>query len=48
MEEITLCLSLDTYARIVDMMHESGYSDLTVDRFVEKLLIKQVYDDEIV
>lgn len=46
MEEITLCLAVDTYERIVDLMHESGYSDLSVDRFIEKLLIKELYHDE--
>lgn len=46
MEELTICLSVDTYDRIVDMLHESGYSDLSVERFVEKLLIEAVHHDE--
>ncbi len=46
MEEITICISIDTYDRIVDMLAESGCSDLSVERFVEKLLIKSVHPDE--
>lgn len=46
MEEITLCLSLDTYDRIVDMMHESGFTDISVARFVEIMLINEVYYSE--
>lgn len=46
MVEITLCLAVDTYERIVDMIHESGYSDLSVERFVEKMLINEVYHGE--
>lgn len=46
MVEITLNLAVDTYDRIVDMLIDSGYSDLSVDRFIEKLLINVVYHDE--
>lgn len=46
MVEITLSLAVDTYDRIVDMLKDSGYSDLSIDRFIEKLLINEVYHDE--
>lgn len=46
MVEITLNLAVDTYDRIVEMLIDSGYSDLSVDRFIEKLLINVVHHDE--
>ncbi len=46
MVEITLSLAIDTYERIVDMLHESACPDLSVERFVEKLLINEVHPDE--
>lgn len=46
MEEVTIFLSLDTYSRIVDMMRESGDSGRSVSRFIENLLIKDVFPDE--